>query len=227
VVKRPNSAFAEAYRNLRASLKYATLNGPVTVIAVTSALPQEGKTTTSICLARSAALQGQRVVLVDCDLRKRELNRLTRGRARDAGLLEVLAGQSSLEDALLKDEATSAMILPLNTTVVGAHDLIGGDAMDALLAVLRERFDLVILDTTPVLPLADTRILSTKADVVVLVARWRKTSEHAVHAALRLLPAEAVTVAGVVLNRIHLGQQARFGFGDASYYHRQYAQYYG
>ncbi len=227
VVKHPNSAFAEAYRNLRASLKYATLNGPVTVIAVTSALPQEGKTTTSICMARSAALQGQRVVLIDCDMRRRELNRLTRGREREAGLLEVLAGQARLEDALVKDDATNAMILPLNTTVAGAHDLVGGEAMDALLATLRERFDLVILDTTPVLPLADTRILATKVDVVVLVARWRKTSEHAVHAALRLLPTDAVTVAGVVLNRIHLGQQQRFGYGDASYYYRQYAQYYG
>lgn len=227
VIDKPNSAYAEAYRNLRASLKYATLNGPVTVVAITSALPQEGKTTASICLARSAALQGQRVVLIDCDNRRRELNKLVRTAANQPGLLEVLAGQATLEEALVKDELTGAMILPLNNSVAVGQDLMGGEAMDALLAKLRERFDLVVLDTSPVLPLADTRILATKVDVVVLVARWRKTSEHAVHAAIRALPVEGVTIAGVVLNRIHIGQQARFGHGDAAYYYRQYAQYYG
>ena len=147
--------------------------------------------------------------------------------ANQPGLLEVLAGQATLEEALVKDELTGAMILPLNNSVAVGQDLMGGEAMDALLAKLRERFDLVVLDTSPVLPLADTRILATKVDVVVLVARWRKTSEHAVHAAIRALPVEGVTIAGVVLNRIHIGQQARFGHGDAAYYYRQYAQYYG
>jgi len=226
VVQWPESAFAEAYRNLRASLRYSTLNGPVTVMAISSALPQEGKTTTSICLARSAALQGLRVVLVDCDTHRRELNRLVKGRAHAPGLLEVLAGEASLKDALVQDEATTTMILPLNASAVGGHDHIGGEAMDRLLADLRRAFDLVILDTTPILPTADTRLLSTKVDVVVLVARWRKTSAHAIQAALHLLPVEGMNVAGVVLNRIHMGQQARFGFGDPAYYYRKYAQYY-
>lgn len=227
VVEKPNSAFAEAYRNLRASLKYATMNGPVTVVAITSALPQEGKTTASICLARSAALQGQRVVLIDCDTRRRELNKLVRNADNRPGVLEVLAGQAPLEEALVKDELTGMMILPLNHSGIGPHELLGGEPMDALLARLREKFDLVVLDTSPVLPLADTRILATKVDVVVFIARWRKTSEHAVQAAIKALPTEGVTIAGVVLNRIHLGQQARFGHGDAAYYYRQYAQYYG
>lgn len=227
VVEKPNSAFAEAYRNLRASLKYATLNGPVTVVAITSALPQEGKTTTSICLARSAALQGQRVVLVDCDTRRRELNKLVRNGEDKPGLLEVLAGEAPLEDALVKDELTGMLILPLNQSRLVPHGLMDGEAADALLAKLREKFDLVVLDTTPVLPLADTRIMATKVDVVVFVARWRKTSEHAIQAAIRALPSEGVTIAGVVLNRIHLGKQARFGHGDAAYYYKQYAQYYG
>jgi succinoglycan biosynthesis transport protein ExoP len=227
LIEKPHSAYAEAYRNLRASLKYATLNGPVTVVAVTSALPQEGKTTTSICLARSAALQGQRVVLIDCDNRRREFNKLVRGGTNRPGLLEVLAGQASIDEALVQDELTGAMILPLNNSIAVGQDLMGGEAMDALLAKLRERFDLVVLDTSPILPLADTRILATKVDVVVFVARWRKTSEHAVQAAIKALPVEGVTIAGVVLNRIHLGQQARFGHGDAAYYYRQYAQYYG
>ncbi|MGH6963955.1 MAG: GumC family protein [Phenylobacterium sp.] len=226
IVQWPQSAFAEAYRNLRASLRYSTLNGPVQVMAISSALPQEGKTTTSICLARSAALQGLRVVLVDCDTHRRDLNRLVKGRAHSPGLMEVLAGEASLKDALVQDEATTTMILPLNASVVAARDYIGGEAMDGLLAELRRTFDLVILDTTPILPTADTRMLSTKVDVVVLVARWRKTSAHAIQAALHLLPAEGLNVAGVVLNRIHMGQQARFGFGDPAYYYRKYARYY-
>jgi Mrp family chromosome partitioning ATPase len=168
-----------------------------------------------------------RVILVDCDTHRRALNRLVKGRAHAPGLLEVLAGEVSLRDALVQDEATTTMILPLNASVTAGHDHMGGEAMDRLLAELRRAFDLVILDTTPILPTADTRLLSTKVDVVVLVARWRKTSAHAIQAALHLLPAEGMNVAGVVLNRIHMGQQARFGFGDPAYYYRKYARYYG
>jgi Mrp family chromosome partitioning ATPase len=83
----------------------------------------------------------------------------------------------------------------------------------------------VILDTAPVLPIADTRVLATKVDKVVLVTRWRKTSEHAVRAALRLLPSEGAEV-GVVLNRIDIRKQVQFGLGDPHYHFRKYQAYY-
>jgi len=225
VVRNPTSAFAEAYRNLRASLLYGTSRGPVKIVAMASALPQEGKSTTSICLARSAASMGQRVILIDCDLRRRQLNRFIQPGAQSFGLLDVLAGRATLEQACCEDPVTQAVMLPLSTTEVAEEDPFGSEAMDALLERLRESFDLIILDTAPILAIADTRVLATKADVVVLLARWRKTSEHAVRAAIKLLPSD-VRIAGVALNQIHVGKQTKIGFGDPAYYFKKYKAYY-
>lgn len=225
VVRYPTSVFAEAFRNLRASLLYGTSRGPVKIVAMASALPQEGKSTTSICLARSAAAMGQRVILIDCDLRRRQLNRFIQPGSTNVGLLDVLAGRATLEEACCEDPVTQAVMLPLNTTEVAEEDPFGGEAMDALLERLRESFDLIILDTAPILAIADTRVLATKADVVVLLARWRKTSEHALRAAIKLLPSD-VRIAGVALNQIHIGKQTKFGFGDPAYYFKKYKAYY-
>src|SRR5690606_24152736 len=181
VVDRPTSAFAEAFRNLRASLLFYGSRDHVGAVAITSALPQEGKTTVALCLARSAALQGQRVVLLDCDLRRRQLNQFAWDEGAP-GLIDVLAGRATIEDAIVMDTESGAKILPLRDGQPDGDDLIGGLAMDRLLHDLRDKFDLVILDTAPVLPIADTRVLATKVDKVVLVTRWRKTSEHAVQA---------------------------------------------
>jgi capsular exopolysaccharide synthesis family protein len=225
VVRYPTSVFAEAFRNLRASLLYGTARGPVKIVAMASALPQEGKSTTSICLARSAASMGQRVILLDCDLRRRQLNRFIQPGSTSVGLLDVLAGRATLEEACCEDPVTQAVMLPLNTTEVAEEDPFGGEAMDALLERLRDSFDLIILDTAPILAIADTRVLATKADVVVLLARWRKTSEHALRAAIKLLPSD-VRIAGVALNQIHIGKQTKFGFGDPAYYFKKYKAYY-
>jgi len=138
----------------------------------------------------------------------------------------VLSGDALLEDALVPDEATSAMILPLGSQAGEAESMFGGEAMNSVLAELRESFDLVVLDAAPILPIADAVILAAKADAVVIVARWRKTSEHALRSALRLLPRGRVAVAGVVLNQIDLRKQTKFGLGDPASYYNRYKAYY-
>jgi succinoglycan biosynthesis transport protein ExoP len=98
--------------------------------------------------------------------------------------------------------------------------------MDRLLAELRARFDLVLLDTAPLLPVADTRILASKADVLVFLARWRKTPQDAVEAAFRLLDNTGAFLAGVALTQIDMKQQAKYGLGDGGYYYAEYKKYY-
>jgi exopolysaccharide transport family protein len=225
VVDKPLSSFSESFRNLRTSLQFSRLGETVKVVAITSSLPDEGKTTTSICLARSMAMAGDRVVVVDCDLRKRALNRVL-GVEPEAGLLEVLAGTATLEQALRKDEVSGADILPLARSAYTPKDVFGTAAMDKLLADLRKRYDMVILDTAPVLPVADTRALATKADVVALLVRWRKTPRKAAETALKLLQTGETHVAGAVLSQIDLRQQARYGYGDPGYYYSSYRKYY-
>jgi succinoglycan biosynthesis transport protein ExoP len=225
VVETPGGPFAESIRGLRRSIQYAA-NRPVQTIAITSSLPKEGKTTLSFCLARSIAASGGRVVLVDCDLRQRGATRLSGTEGDRPGLVEVLRGEATLEEALLVDEASGAFLLPQPRNPGDVGDLLIGPAMDALLVELGRQFGQVIFDTAPVLPVADTRILAGKVDAVVFVARWRKTADHAVNAALRLLPPRVVNVVGVVLTQVDMRQQGRFGYGDASFYYREYKGYY-
>ena len=226
VVTHPRSAFAESFRSLRTSLQFAG-ETDAQVVVITSSLPQEGKTTTSINLARSAALQGKSVLVIDGDLRKRGLNRLVKGNKSLGGLLEVLGGEVALKDAVILDEATGAMLLPVGKTTHDTADLLTGSAMDNLLVELRQTYDLVVIDAPPVLAIAEARGLAAKADAVVFVVRWRKTAEQAVRTALRLLPPDQTRIAGILLTRVDMRKQARFGYGDASYYYKQYKNYYG
>ncbi|MDO8287602.1 MAG: polysaccharide biosynthesis tyrosine autokinase [Parvibaculum sp.] len=225
VVAKPLSSFSEAFRNLRTSVLYSRLGEPVKIVAITSALPGEGKTTTSVCLARSAALQGAKVLVVDCDLRRRTVNRMLEADP-EIGLLEVLNGEATLDQAITLDATSGAYILPLSKTNFTPKDVFGSVAMDKLLAELRNRYDLVILDTAPVLPVADTRVLAPKADVVVFLARWRKTPQHAIEAAFRLLSGTGAHVGGVALTQMDMKQQTKYGYGDPGYYYAEYKKYY-
>ena len=225
VVEKPLSSFAEAFRNLRASVIYSRLGESVKVVAITSALPGEGKTTTSVCLARSAAQQGHRVLLVDCDLRRRSVNRLM-GKEPEKGLIEVLAGEVSLSDVLQVDGVTGVQLLPLAKSSLTPKDVFGSAAMDRLLDELRRSYDLVILDTAPVLPVADTRVLAPKADAVVFLARWRKTPEHAIQNAFRQLLGTGAHLGGVALTQVDMKMQQKYGYGDPGYYYAEYKKYY-
>jgi exopolysaccharide transport family protein len=225
VLRKPLSGFAEAFRSLRTSILYAVPGQQGKIVVLTSALPGEGKTTTSICLARVAAQAGSKVLLLDCDLRRRAVTR-TLGLTPENGLAEVLHGTATLESVVLLDQASGAYVLPLAHTASSTEDVFGLPAMDQLLAKARASFDLVILDTAPVLALADTRILAGKTDVVVLLARWRKTPARAIGASVRLLQQANAQIAGVALTQVDMNAQSKHGYGDAGYYYDEYKKYY-
>ncbi|QYC08978.1 GumC family protein [Brevundimonas nasdae] len=225
VLKKPLSGFAESVRALRASILYSRVGKQTKVITLTSALPAEGKTTTSVCLARVAAQSGARVVLVDCDLRRRNVNRLL-GVEPEKGLIEVLNRSATLDQALLLDEPSGAYVLPLAKNSFTPKDVFGSEAMTQLIATLRESFDLVILDTAPVLAVADTRVLASRSDATVVLARWRKTPEKAIANALKLLEQSGAHVSGLALTQVDMNAQARYGYGDSGYYYSEYKKYY-
>lgn len=222
VIDHPRSAYAEAFRNLRASIAFAVENPRI--IAITSALPSEGKTTVSLCLARSMASGSDRILLIDCDVRRRGVTRWIGG-THEAGLLEVLRGQARLEDAVVADPRSGLAILPLSTATQEDHALLTGAGMDALLAQAAESYDAVIMDTAPVLPMADARLLLCKADAAVIAARWRRTPEAAVRSLLRMLPGGYVGLAGLILTRVDMRKQAAFGLDENAFY-KAYKDYY-
>ena len=225
IVEKPLSSFAEAFRNLRASVLFSKVGRPVQVVMITSSLPGEGKTTTAIGLARTMAISGGRVVLVDCDLRLRGVKVMLKDEPK-VGLLDVLNGSATLDEALVYDAPSGAMILPLARSTYTPKDVFGTDAMRELLLELRGRFDTIILDTAPVLPVADTRVLASSADVVILLARWRKTARKATESALKLLTSVDAYVAGAAMTQVDMRAQARYGYGDPGYYYRAYKKYY-
>ncbi len=225
VVAHPLSGFAEAFRGLGTTLIHGNTDTPVRIIAVTSAVPEEGKTTTSICLMRVQALGGTKTVLVDCDLRRRSTNVIFPNEP-EAGLIEVLEGKATLDDVLRLDEKSGAYVVPLTKGSHLAKSPFNSPAMDQFLADLKARFDLVILDTPPLLPVVDTRILAQKVDALALLVRWRVTPMRAVRAAIHELEAVNAPITGVALTLVNVQSQSYSGYGYQAYYHKDFKKYY-
>jgi capsular exopolysaccharide synthesis family protein len=201
LLERQMSPFTEAFRVLRTTILYAAGQPKSQVVAVTSALPGEGKTTVSLCLARVAALSGQRVLLIDCDLRRRCLKEVL-DIEPSVGLLQVLAGEVSWRQAIYVDDASGMSVLPLSGSGFTPKEIFGAEDTSSLLAELRNSFDLIILDCAPVLAVAETRVAAAMADCAVVVARWQKTPLRALRATLQQLSDAGVSIRGVALNGV-------------------------
>ena len=224
VVQRPFSAFTESFRMMHAALYQPGAVKPHQIVAVTSALPGEGKSTCATCLVRVAAIGGQRALLIECDTRR--AGRSAVAAESDIGLLEVLAGKGRLDQALRVDKASGAMILPLSKHPLVPGDVLTTTRMDELLAELRGMFDFIVLDTAPVLPIAETRILVLKADTVAYVTRWGITPRQAAVAGMQFLQEAGANIAGVVLSQVDLNQQHKWTRNDASGFYGKYKNYY-
>lgn len=221
VIHRPMSSYAEAMRTARSAIMLSDLDKKQKVVAITSALPSEGKTVSSVSLARIMAMTGEKVILVDCDLRRNALEGLLPGRP-SAGLIEVLQGSAKLDDVILTDAATGLDVLPLQEAAFTPRDLFGTKSMRDLLEVLRSRYDHVILDGPPILAVTDARTLATLADTVLMVAHWNRTSRNAVKAALDRLERDKAPLAGLMLTMVDTRSRANMG----SYYYGGYHKYY-
>jgi succinoglycan biosynthesis transport protein ExoP len=196
------SPFTAAFRAIHTALRLGTAAQSPRSVAISSALPEEGKTTVSICLARSAALAGLRVLLIDCDVRHPAATRALAAHV-STGLVQVLRGDAPLKDALLRDTPSGAWVLGHSSAGgENADDLIASPAMAALLDTLAPDFDLVVLDTPPALALDEARGVAAMADCVLLVARWRKTPVASARIALEQLRRAGAEVTGAVLTLV-------------------------
>jgi capsular exopolysaccharide synthesis family protein len=201
LVGRPMSAFTESLRVLRTVIVYSRLDLSAKVVAVTSALPDEGKTTVSMCLARVAAMSGQRVCVVDCDLRKQSINDVI-DIETDVGILQVLAGEAPWRAAIVRDPNSEAHVLPIAASGFTPRDVFGSEAMANLIGELRAHYDLVVLDCAPILAVAETRILVGQADTTVLVARAGRTAIGAMRAAVAQTESAGGNILGIALNYV-------------------------
>lgn len=219
----PDTAAGEEMRQIRTALSLTSTDRPPRVVAVTSSLPGEGKTTLCLWLARTAG-PDKRVVVVDADLRRPRLGTLANA-AEGPGLAAVLAGEAALDEALRPGPVPGLSVLPGRAVGGVAGDLLGGAAMRAVLEGLRERFDLVVVDTPPVLPVADTRVLVPLVDAVLYAVRWEKTPDDVALQGLERLRAGGAAPF-VVLTQVDLKRQASYGYGGYVRYYGHYGGYY-
>jgi polysaccharide biosynthesis transport protein len=215
------SPFAEAFRLLQTSI-FLSSHAPNKVVAISSAMPGEGKTTLSLGLARVAAMGGQKVIVVDCDIRMRALNKVL-GIEPQEGLQQVLSGERHWKDVVGRDEASGAHVLP--ATGLTSKDIFGSGAMEDLVTELSGEYDLVVLDCPPVFAVADTRVIASLADAVIVAARARKTPARALAAAIAQLEIAGARVLGVALNRVDV-RKGRRSFYDGLYYSKAFSGYY-
>ncbi|WP_242139385.1 AAA family ATPase [Sphingomonas sp. TREG-RG-20F-R18-01] len=216
---RPVSAYAEAFRTVRTVIR----PGGAKVIAIGSTLPSEGKTTSALSLARVMALSGDRVLLIDCDVRRA-------GLARDLaclpmlGTLEVLRGEATLAQAVCPDAIAGLDLLYVCAPTFTPVDLFDTGAMATLLGQAREHYDHVVLDTPPLLGIADARTLAKLADGVLLLVKWNATPVSAIDTALAGLEQDSAVVLGGVLTMVDTHSEAMGGLYYSSRYNRYYEQ---
>ena len=222
---RPKSAFGEAIRTLHWSVSLAFPDRSVRTVLITSSHPSEGKTSVASCLAWVQSRAGQNVLLIDADTRRPSVHKLVRVKRRP-GLLDVLAGTASLDEAIRGPETSGFCVLPAGSPTTNVPSLLGSERMSALLAEVAGRFDLVIIDSPPVMAAADARILTSKVDATVMVARWARTPREAVRLSLRQLDAAGGRLAGVLLTMVDVRKHAQYSYGDSGAYTGALEKYY-
>ena len=199
--------YTEAYKTLRTNLSFASISKQYKKIIITSALPNEGKSTVATNLAITLAESDARVLLIDCDLRNPTLRRLLRVRPEyKKGLTSLLAGQSTAEECIISHPKIKCDILLAGTTPPNPVELLSSPQMEELLNKFSENYDYIICDTPPVSVVTDAAALSRFCDGVILVVRQKASTKEQVHAAKRNLDAVQANILGTIMSHYDLSQ---------------------
>jgi len=227
VIDSPFSRFAESIRAIKVAADLSTSVKSSKVLAFTASLPNEGKSTTAMALAQSIANVGGRVVLLDADLRNPGLSRKLTPEAK-VGLLEVLANQVMIEDALCLDPETRLAFLPavVNERMAHSSEVLASEAAKMLFEGLRQSYEYIIVDLSPLAPVVDVRAMTHLVDSFVFVIEWGRTKIDVVEHALRMTPGVYDNLLGVVLNKANINLLGRYESHRGDYYYnRHYARY--
>jgi capsular exopolysaccharide synthesis family protein len=210
------SAFSESYRSVRTALQFSTDKGVPRVLLVTSASPGEGKSTTSVALARNFAQLGKRVLLIEADLRKPSLHKTFAVRS-DTGLSALLAGAATLIDAIVPSGEERLDVILAGPLPPNPAELLAGSKLVSLLSIAAEHYDQVIIDSPPVMGIADAPILAHVATGTLLVVHSGSTKIGTAQAALkRLHVARARVIGGLITH--YDAKVAGYGYSYEGYY---------
>ncbi len=218
----PRSPVGEAYRSLRTNLAFARAHEPLKTIVLSSPGPADGKSTTVANLAITFAQQGQRTLLIDADLRRAVLDKLF-SVPREPGLTDVLVGRAALMQAVNKTAIENLHVLGSGPFPPNPSELLGSQAMREVLRAARDEFDVVLLDSPPLLAVTDAAVLSTMVDGAILVVRTGSTPRTSVRRAISQLETVHGRLVGTVLNDVDF-RAGLYGGGYGYYYYYYYGQ---
>lgn len=224
-LKHPHSAFTESLRTIRLATKYSNTDNPPKIILVTSSIVSEGKTTFSAAFAQLAAKSGGRVLVVDCDHRRPRLKDLM-GVTPVANLQDVLTGVADTSALPLCDPSGGMDFISAIPGTVETQDLFGSSRMADFLRQMSQRYDLIILDTPPVMAISVASNLAGLADICLYLVRWNKTPRDLVASGLKQLESSNCKSIGLILSRVDLRRHRRLGYGDQAFYYGEYGDYY-
>lgn len=213
----------EPFRTLRTNLMFSNASNPMRALMITSASPSEGKTTVSTNLAIAFAQQGIRVLLVDCDLRRPRLHDVF-DVPREPGITQALLGFETVANCIRSTGIDGLSLMPAGTLPPNPSELLGSGRMRGLLGELRQSYDMVIVDSPPVLVAADAAIVATLCEAALVVVRAGASDRRAVQDAMRQLRAVGAPVIGSVLNDPDAKLQ-KYEYGGYYYYYSAYSSY--
>lgn len=210
--KAPKSIDAEAYRSLRSNIEYSSFDDEYRVIVVTSSVPGEGKSTTAGNLAIALAQSGNKVLLVDCDMRKPSIHKKFKI-SNAAGTAELLLRKKSFEE-VANDYNENLTIITAGKIPPNPSEMLASRAMTAFIKEMKNEFKYIILDTPPLQAVTDAQVLSTKADGVLLVVRAGSTKKELVSNSVDLINKVHGKVIGTVLNGVENKRNNYYYYGE-------------
>lgn len=208
----PTSAAAEAIRNLRTSILMSQIDSQPKVIMSTSSVPCEGKTTNAIALAHNFAGMDKSVLLIEGDIRRRALNAYFQ-QTPPGTLIKVISGEQTLADAVLHDDVLGIDVLMGDRTSINAADLFSSEKFRDMIEAARRSYDVVIIDTPPVLVVPDARVIGHLADTIVYFVLWDQTAKPFVVDGLRQFSSIGLRVGGLVLSKVDTKRMKKYGYG--------------
>lgn len=206
----------EACRIVRSNLSFATMDSPAQTILITSAAPGEGKSLSALNLATVTAFDGRRVLLLDCDLRRPSQHSLN-GLPLEPGFTNLLAGEASVEEAIQSTKVNNLWVMTAGTLPLNPPELLGSPEARRLLHEFKDRFDVIVIDSPPVLALTDAQVLCSQVDGVVMIVAAESTSKEEVQRAQAMLRHAGGRLLGAVFNKVRRGD-ATPGYGTYAAY---------
>ncbi|MDP4176986.1 MAG: CpsD/CapB family tyrosine-protein kinase [Bacillota bacterium] len=216
----PKSRVAEAFRTLRTNIQFSSLDNNLKSILITSTAPSEGKSTVIINLGLAMAQSGKKVLIIDCDLRKPSIHKKL-SIPNTKGLTSILIGDVKIEDCITPLSVNNLSVLSCGATPPNPSELLGTKKMKQLIEELEGMFDVVLIDSPPVIAVTDAQIISTFAKGVILVSAYGQTEKGAIINAKNLLDKVGANIIGVVMNKIP-EESHGYGYGYGRYYNKYY-----